>query len=131
MQRGRGRGRGNPNPSRTTSRRGSRSISRRATSQADRRTSLRRSARLAQLLNGDFEAATEENSMADVARPRAYGNRTVGRSRHNGGRSSRPSRSDRSSLSPEDISYAMDVVLQPRSYIQVGEALPPVVVRLR
>ncbi|KAI4642535.1 uncharacterized protein J4E78_010218 [Alternaria triticimaculans] len=53
--------------------------------------------------------------MADVARPRALG-----------------SRSDQHSLSPEEIRYAMDIVVQPPRTARVGQTLPgSIVVRLR
>ncbi|KAF2818354.1 hypothetical protein CC86DRAFT_364413 [Ophiobolus disseminans] len=144
MQRGPRRGRGrHSNPTRGASRRGNRShppsptgvrsTSRSTTSQRSRsHASLRRSARIAELLNG--ETANQVNgatsSMADVARPRALGSRSV-RSRP----STRPSgrsRSDRHSFSPEDIRYAMDIVVQPPRSARVGQALTgSIVVRLR
>ncbi|KAF1998985.1 hypothetical protein P154DRAFT_438094 [Amniculicola lignicola CBS 123094] len=68
--------------------------------------------------------------MADVARPRTIGNRAVGRSRHHGGRSSGRSRSGRASLSPEDIRYAMDVIVQPPATARAGNNWP-LIVRLR
>ncbi|KAH7081494.1 hypothetical protein BKA63DRAFT_404917 [Paraphoma chrysanthemicola] len=94
--------------------------------------SLRRSARIAQLLNGetDHQVNGATSSMADVARPRALGSRSV-RSRPHA-RSSGLSRSGRHSLSPEDIRYAMDIVVQPPRSARVGQALSgSIVVRLR
>ncbi|KAF2265318.1 hypothetical protein CC78DRAFT_203506 [Lojkania enalia] len=132
MQRGRGRRRGDPSRARSTSTRGSRSSSRRSTFRTDRRPTLRRSARLAELLNGDFQSIVADSSMANLVRPRALENRTVGRSRHHSGRGPHRSRSGRaSSSSPEEIRHEMDVVLQPRPTAQVDEPLPPIVVRLR
>jgi hypothetical protein len=137
MQRGRGRGRGrNPNPAQSTSQRGSRSNSRRRSSQTPSRASnLRRSARIAQLLNGeqpsgDVGQAATDDSMAYVARPRALGNGTMRPSHQN----SRPgrSRSNRHSSPPEDIQYAMDVILQPPATARAGSRLGgTIVVRLR
>ncbi|KAE8836243.1 hypothetical protein PTNB73_04205 [Pyrenophora teres f. teres] len=72
-------------------------------------------------------------SMADVARPRALGSRSV-RSRHHSGnsRNSGRSRSGQHSLSPEDIRYAMDIVVQPPRTARVGQTMPgSIVVRLR
>ena len=138
MQRGRGQGRGrNSHPARSTSARGSRSTSRRPNSQTrSRNSSLRRSARLAQLLdgellNGDVEPSPTNGSMADVARPRALGNRTV-RSRHHSSRTPGRSRGGRHSIAPEDIRYAMDIVLQPPATARAGQALNgSIIVRLR
>ncbi|KAF2748081.1 hypothetical protein M011DRAFT_30942 [Sporormia fimetaria CBS 119925] len=143
MQRGQGRGRGrNSNPARTPSRRGINSTTtRRSTSrsQTRRATSLRRSARLAQLPfghilpdNNPASSTSDANgSMADVARPRALGNRTT-RSRHHSNRTPGRSRGGRHSLSPEEIRYAMDVVLQPPATARAGYPLNgAIVVRLR
>ncbi|KAF2868209.1 hypothetical protein BDV95DRAFT_501306 [Massariosphaeria phaeospora] len=71
--------------------------------------------------------------MADVARPRAVGNRSA-RSRHHSGNNRNPgrSRSDRPSLSPEDIRYAMDIVLQPPPTARAGQSLNGnIIARLR
>ncbi|KAF1836376.1 hypothetical protein BDW02DRAFT_596489 [Decorospora gaudefroyi] len=71
--------------------------------------------------------------MADVARPRALGGRSV-RSRHHAGnsRTSGRSRSGGQSLSPEEIRYAMDIVVQPPRTARAGQAMTgSLVVRLR
>jgi hypothetical protein len=136
MQRGRrGRGR-NPNPVRSTSARGSRSRSRNTISHSHGRESLRRSARIAELLNGDlndyFEppSSSATNAMADVARPHAFGNRSVRSRPHSG--NSRRSRSDRPTESTEDIRYAMDIIVQPPSSARAGHSVNgTIIVRLR
>ncbi|KAH8719512.1 hypothetical protein GQ44DRAFT_623245 [Phaeosphaeriaceae sp. PMI808] len=144
MRRGTRRGRGRyPNTPRSAASRRNRSIppsSSRARSTSDSTTlqrsrshaSPRRSARLAELLNGEthHQVNGATSSMADVARPRALGSRSV-RSRHQTRTSGRP-RPDHSSLSPEDIRYAMDIIVQPPRSARVGQALPgSIVVRLR
>ncbi|OAL00996.1 hypothetical protein IQ06DRAFT_368983 [Phaeosphaeriaceae sp. SRC1lsM3a] len=144
MRRGSQRGRGrNPNPARSASTRRNRSnpppTSRvRSTSrsttlqQARSHASLRRSARLAELLNGETvqQVNGATSPMADVARPRALGSRSVRSRPHN--RPSGRSRSGRHSLSPEDIRYAMDIVVQPPRSARVGQTLPgSIIVRLR
>ncbi|KAF1941371.1 hypothetical protein EJ02DRAFT_204185 [Clathrospora elynae] len=147
MRRGPRRGRGrDSNPTRGASTRRNRpsllstsrtrSISRQTSLQNSRsHASLRRSARIAELLNGETTHRLVDaiSSMADVARPRALGSRSV-RSRphtgnsHNSGRS----RSGRHSISPEEIRYAMDIVVQPPRTARVGQTMPgSVVVRLR
>ncbi|KAF2015609.1 hypothetical protein BU24DRAFT_408809 [Aaosphaeria arxii CBS 175.79] len=69
--------------------------------------------------------------MADVARPRALGNRTV-RARHHSSRTPGRSRSGHHSASPEDINYAMDVILQPPPTARAGLPLGGnIIVRLR
>ena len=160
MQRGRRGGRGrNPNPARAASARGDRSNSNSAASRSRLRASnLRRSARLAQLLNGELEAAAAANTederedqeeeasqaldnnshqpatngvMADVARPRPLGNRSA-RTRHHNGHSTGPSRSGRHSQSPEDIGYIMDMIVQPPQTARAGHPLGgSIIVRLR
>ena len=147
MRRGPRRGRGrNQHPTRGASSRrdtsnppsasDSRTTSRHTTVGNSRsHASLRRSARIAGLLNGetDHQLANATSSMADVARPRALGSRSV-RSRHHSGnaRTSGRSRSDQHSLSPEEIRYAMDIVVQPPRTARVGQTLPgSIVVRLR
>lgn len=97
--------------------------------------SLRRSARIAGLLNGesDHQLTNATSSMADVARPRALGSRSV-RSRHQSGNhhTSGRSRSGQHSPSPEEIRYAMDIVVQPPRTARVGQTMPgSIVVRLR
>jgi hypothetical protein len=144
MRRGSQRGRGrNPNPARSASRRRNRSnpppssrvrsTSRTTTLQRSRsHASLRRSARLAELLNGETGQQTTDATapMADVARPRALGSRSVRSRPHN--HTSGRSRSGRLSTSPEDIRYAMDIVVQPPRSARVGQTLPgSIVVRLR
>ncbi|KAF2030991.1 hypothetical protein EK21DRAFT_64316 [Setomelanomma holmii] len=144
MQRGSRRGRGrNSNTARSASTRRNRSnppsptrirsTSRSTTLQRTRsHASLRRSARIAELLNGDTNQPVNGAtlSMADVARPRALGSRSV-RSRPHA-RSSGRSRSSRHSIAPEDIRYAMDIVVQPPRSARVGQALPgSIIVRLR
>ncbi|KAF2469436.1 uncharacterized protein BDR25DRAFT_229088 [Lindgomyces ingoldianus] len=74
--------------------------------------------------------------MADVARRRTIGSRAAGRSRHHSGNGnsvrSHRSTSSRHSISPEDIRYAMDVVLQPPPTAWAGYELNrTIVVRLR
>jgi hypothetical protein len=143
MRRGSQRGRGrNPNPARSASTRRNRSnppppsrarSTTRATLQQTRsHASLRRSARLAELLNGETDQQVNgaTSSMADVARPRALASGSVRSRPHN--RSSGRSRTGRHSLSPEDIRYAMDIVVQPPRSARVGQTLPgSIVVRLR
>ncbi|KAH9861443.1 hypothetical protein J1614_011189 [Plenodomus biglobosus] len=116
-----------------------RSTSRHSTLQNSRsHASLRRSARIAELvelLNGETnqQLADATSSMADVARPRALGSTSV-RSRHHSGnsRSSGLSRSGSHSVLPEDIRYAMDIVVQPPRTARVGQTIPgAIVVRLR
>jgi hypothetical protein len=98
---------------------------------------LRRSARIAELLNRDDSdhqpATATPSSMADVARPRTLGSRSV-RSRHQtqNTRTSGRSRSGHHSLAVEDIQYAMDIVVQPPQTARVGHAIPgSIIVRLR
>ncbi|KAL5115324.1 hypothetical protein ACEQ8H_006769 [Pleosporales sp. CAS-2024a] len=68
--------------------------------------------------------------MADVARPRPLGSRAVRSRPHN--RPQGRSRSGRHPLSPEDIRYAMDIVVQPPRSARAGHTLPgSMVVRLR
>ncbi|KAF2272354.1 uncharacterized protein EI97DRAFT_385929 [Westerdykella ornata] len=69
--------------------------------------------------------------MSSVARPRAPGNGTTRTSRRPG--SQTPGRSrGRRSASPEDIRYAMDVVVQPPATARAGAPLAgAVIVRLR
>ncbi|KAF1973884.1 hypothetical protein BU23DRAFT_553864 [Bimuria novae-zelandiae CBS 107.79] len=134
MQRGRGRGQGrNPNPSRGTSRSGGRSTSRITTSRARRTTSVRRSARLAELLNNELHGGAESstsNSMAHVAQQRAI-SRSSARSRHETG-NRRASRPNRTPLTPEDRGYAMDIVVQPPSNACAGYSINgTIIVRLR
>ncbi|KAH7091302.1 hypothetical protein FB567DRAFT_490142 [Paraphoma chrysanthemicola] len=125
--------RSNPPPSSSSSSRRVRSTSRSTILPRTRsHASLRRSARIAELLNGEtnHQVNGATPSMADVARPRALGSRSV-RSRPHA-RSSGLSRSGRHSLSPEDIRYAMDIVVQPPRSARVGQALSgSIVVRLR
>ncbi|EUC49627.1 hypothetical protein COCMIDRAFT_84247 [Bipolaris oryzae ATCC 44560] len=96
---------------------------------------LRRSARIAELLNGqsDRQLADTASSMADVARPRALGGRSHRPVHHPGSaRTSGNSRSSRLSLSPDEIRYAMDIVVQPPRTAQVGQTIPgSIIVRLR
>ena len=97
--------------------------------------SLRRSARIAELLNrdSDHQPATATSLMADVARPRTLGSRSV-RSRHQtqNTRTSGRSRSGHHSLAVEDIQYAMDIVVQPPQSARVGHTIPgSIIVRLR
>jgi hypothetical protein len=97
--------------------------------------SLRRSARIAELLNrdSDHQPATATPLMADVARPRTLGSRSV-RSRHQtqNTRTSGRSRSGHHSLAGEDIQYAMDIVVQPPQTARVGHTIPgSIIVRLR
>ncbi|XP_014556566.1 hypothetical protein COCVIDRAFT_99476 [Bipolaris victoriae FI3] len=96
---------------------------------------LRRSARIAELLNGqsDRQLADTTSSMADVARPRALGGRSHRPVHHPGSaRTSGNSRSGRLSLSPDEIRYAMDIVVQPPRTAQVGQTIPgSIIVRLR
>jgi hypothetical protein len=144
MQRGRGRGR-NSNPSRSTLRRGnstrgSRSNSRATISRTTSRPDLRRSARLAQLLNGEANNHTDEltngdnnpapnSPMADVARSRPVGN---GSRRHISSRAQERQRPGHSSASPEGISYAMDILVQPPSTAWAGHNIGGnIIVRLR
>ncbi|KAL5386885.1 hypothetical protein DPSP01_003901 [Paraphaeosphaeria sporulosa] len=134
MQRGRGRGRGrNPNPSRSSSRRGVRSVSRIATSRNRSNASIRRSARIAELLNGELNGESESsanNSMAHVAQQPAFGRSTV-RSRHDTG-NRRVTRPNRTSLSPEERGYAMDIIVQPPSNARAGHSINgTIIVRLR
>jgi hypothetical protein len=145
MRRGSQRGRGrNPNPTRSASTRRNRSNPPPSTSRVrstSRSTTLqrsgshaspRRSARLAELLNGETDQQINgaTTPMADVARPRALGSRSVRSRPHN--RTSGHSRSGRHSLSPEDIRYAMDIVVQPPRSARAGQALPGcMIVRLR
>ncbi|EOA84656.1 uncharacterized protein SETTUDRAFT_163537 [Exserohilum turcica Et28A] len=71
--------------------------------------------------------------MADVARPRTLESRSI-RSRHHPGspRTSGQSRSGRPSLSPDEIRYAMDIVVQPPRTAQVGQTISgSIIVRLR
>jgi hypothetical protein len=97
--------------------------------------SLRRSARIAELLNrdSDHQPATATPLMADVARPRTLESRSV-RSRHqtqNTRTSGRP-RSGHHSLAVEDIQYAMDIIVQPPQTARVGHTIPgSIIVRLR
>ena len=70
--------------------------------------------------------------MADVARPRAFGSssRSVRSRPHSG--NSRRSRSGRQTDSPEDIRYAMDIVVQPPPTARAGYSLNgTIIVRLR
>lgn len=135
MQRGRGRGRGRtPNPSRSTSRTGTnRSTSRVNTSRNRPATSVRRSARLAELLNGVLDSEGEPSasaSMAHVAQSRAFGRSSV-RSRHDTG-NRRASRSNRTPLTPEERGYAMDIIVQPPSNARAGYSINgTIIVRLR
>jgi hypothetical protein len=71
--------------------------------------------------------------MADVARPRALGSRSIRSRRHSGSaRTSRQSRSGQLSLSSDEIRYAMDIVVQPPRTAEVGQTIPgSIVVRLR
>jgi len=147
MRRGSRRGRGRDQhrnrgaPSRTSASNTppasrARSTSRRTSSQnTQNRVLLRRSSRIAELHNGETgrQLADTIPSMADVARPRALGSRSV-RSRHHSGNSRNPgrSRSGQQPLSPEDIRYAMDIVVQPPQTARVGQTMPgSIVVRLR
>ncbi|EAT77707.1 hypothetical protein SNOG_14855 [Parastagonospora nodorum SN15] len=146
MRRGSQRGRGrNPNPARSASARRNasnpppssssrvRSTSRGATLQrSGSHASLRRSARLAELLNGETNQQVNgaTTSMADVARSRPLGSNSVRTRAH--ARNSGRSRSGHHYLSPEDIRYAMDIVVQPPRSARAGQALPgSIVVRLR
>ncbi|KAF2681499.1 hypothetical protein K458DRAFT_433654 [Lentithecium fluviatile CBS 122367] len=90
-------------------------------------------ARLAELLNGEtngYFAPPATNSMADVARPRAFGSRSVRSRPHSG--NSRRSRSGRQTISPEDIRYAMDIIVQPPSSARAGYSMNgTIIVRLR
>ncbi|KAF2646296.1 hypothetical protein P280DRAFT_6887 [Massarina eburnea CBS 473.64] len=137
MQRGRGQGRGrNSNPARSTSRRGtSRSNSRTATSRGRSRASIRRSARIAEILNNELQnsssAAPAASLMANVVQTRGFGSTSVA-SRHHSGNGSRRTRSNRETVSPADIRYAMDIVVQPPSSARAGYAINgTIVVRLR
>jgi hypothetical protein len=68
--------------------------------------------------------------MADVARPRALGSRSV-RSRHHSG-SARTSGRSRSGHYSDDIQYAIDFIVQPPRTARVGHTLPgSIIVRLR
>ncbi|KAF1958071.1 hypothetical protein CC80DRAFT_443275 [Byssothecium circinans] len=68
--------------------------------------------------------------MADIARTRGFGSTSV-RSRH-AGNGNRRSRSDRQAVSPADIRYTMDIVVQPPSSARAGYAINgTIVVRLR
>lgn len=113
-----------------------RSTSRYSTLQNSRsHRSVRRSARIAELLNGEthHQLTNATSSMADVARPRALGGRSA-RPRHHSANphTSGPSRSGRHSLSPEDIQYAMDIVVQPPRTARVGQTMSgAMIVRLR
>lgn len=143
MRRGSRRGRRNPDSARNASTRRNRSnpsspsqissTSRVTALQRNRyHASVRRSARIAELLNGETtqQAATATPIMADVARPRALGSRSVRSRPHT--RTQGRSRSDRHPLSPEDICYAMDIVVQPPRSARVGQALSgSIIVRLR
>lgn len=68
--------------------------------------------------------------MADVARPRAIGSRSVRSRPHSA--TSRRSRPGVQSIAPEDISYAMDIVVQPPPTARAGYSLNgTIIVRLR
>ncbi|KAF9736818.1 hypothetical protein PMIN02_011686 [Paraphaeosphaeria minitans] len=134
MQRGRGRGRGrNPNTSRSSSRRGVRSVSRNTTSRSRSNASIRRSARIAELLNGELNggsASSANNSMAHVAQQPAFGRSSV-RSRHDTG-NRRVTRPNRTPLSPEERGYEMDIVVQPPPNARAGYSINgTIIVRLR
>lgn len=133
MQRGQ-RGERDRSLRRNASNRGQRSIPSNETSQSSSSHALpRRSARIAELLHGEthHRPVTTTSSMADVARPRMLGSRSV-RPRHHTGNTHIRSRSGRHSILPEDIRYAMDIVVQPPQTARAGQTIPGcLIVRLR
>ncbi len=97
-------------------------------------SSRRKSARIARLRNEEtnYELPNTTSTMADVARRRNLGSRSV-RSRHHSenAHTSGRSRSGQHFLSPEDIRYAMDFIVQPPGTARAGQIMAgSMVVRL-